>query len=276
MIVSGENSKVKLVKSLKTRKARERGGCYLMEGPKLFTEALDHHAEILFAFFCEDAARSGTGPGAAQATMAETLADRASRAGVENFWVSRKIFADMAETGPTQTVLAVVKKPRFSRETFFGGGNGNVVVLDRLQDPGNIGTVIRTAAAAGFDGVVAVKGTGDVYAPKTVRAAMGAHFRMPVIFAEDAEDAVRFLTEAGKRILVADVHGACSCYEADLARDAALVIGNEGGGADAAFLAKAQMKLRIPMPGGTESLNASTAAAILMFESVRQNMAKGE
>jgi TrmH family RNA methyltransferase len=150
------------------------------------------------------------------------------------------------------------------------------LALDRVQDPGNVGSLIRIADAAGFDGVIATPGTGDPYGPKAARAAAGALFRVPVFFARDAGEAADLLAAAGKRVAVADARGAASCYDADIARDVAFVIGNEGGGPSGDFADNASMTVRVPMPGGAESLNAAAAAAILMFESVRQRVAARE
>jgi TrmH family RNA methyltransferase len=266
-ITSTENKTVKLAKRLLTKKGREGCGLYLIEGPKLLCEALDHDAEVLFAFFCEER------PGGL--SRHEALADRVAGTRADVFLTTERVFRGIADTETPQGVLAAVRKPVCDAAGFFSrAGDGNVLVLDRVQDPGNVGALIRTADAAGF-GVLAVGGTGDPFAPKAVRASAGALFRAPLLFVRDAAASLELLAAAGKRVAAADARGGLNCYEADLARDLALVIGNEGGGPARAFADGASFSVRIPMPGGAESLNAAAAAAVLLFESVRQRAAAG-
>ncbi|MDR2089673.1 MAG: RNA methyltransferase [Clostridiales Family XIII bacterium] len=261
-ITSEDNRTVKLAKRLLTKKGRDRSGLYPIEGPKLLAEALDHDAEIPFAFFCDEVADGFPRHGA--------LAGRAAKAGVDVLLTTEKVFRRIADTETPQGILAAVRKPVRDAAAFFSRPGAIVPVLDRVQDPANVGSLIRIADAAGFGAVLAVAGTGDPYAPKAVRAAAGALFRASVLFVRDADAAVALLAAAGKRVAVADARGAVSCYEADLARDVAFIIGNEGGGPSRAFADAASLTVRIPMPGGAESLNAAAAAAVLLFESVRQ------
>ncbi|MDR2295950.1 MAG: RNA methyltransferase [Clostridiales Family XIII bacterium] len=264
-ITSGDNRTVKLAKLLSTKKGRDRCGAYLIEGPKLLAEALDHDAEILFAFFCEE--RPGGPP------RCEASAERLANTSADVLLTTERIFRSIADTETPQGVLAAVGKPVCDAAGFFSRvADGNVLVLDCVRDPGNVGALIRTADAAGF-GVLAASGTGDPYAPKAVRAAAGALFRVPLLLVRDADAALALLAAAGKRVVVADARGGRSCHEADLARDLALVIGNEGRGVSRAFAAGASLAVRVPMPGGAESLNAAAAAAVLLFESVRQRAA---
>jgi TrmH family RNA methyltransferase len=266
-ITSVDNRTVRLAKRLLPKKGRDRSGLYLLEGPKLLSEALACDAEIPFAFFCEE-----TPGGVSRHEAPARLAERACDAGADVFWATERVFRCMADTETPQGVLAAVKRPVCDAAGFFSRPGAGVLVLDRVQDPRNVGSLIRTADAAGF-GVMAIAGTGDPYAPRAVRAAAGALFRTPVLFVRDADAAVVLLTAAGKRVAVADARGGTSCYASDLARDVALVIGNEGGGPSRAFTAAASLVVRVPMPGGAESLNAAAAAAVLLFESVRQRAA---
>jgi TrmH family RNA methyltransferase len=265
-ITSADNKAVKLAKKLLTKKGRDGLGYYLIEGPKLLAEALDNDADILFAFFCEET----TDAGEPCVSRLSALAEKAARAGADALLTTERIFRGISNAETPQGVLAAVKKPVCGVKTLFSRAGANILVLDRLQDPGNVGSLIRTADAAGFGGVMAAAGTGDPYGPKAVRAAAGALFRIPVLFVRDAAEAAELLAGAGKRVAVADARGAVSCYDADIARDIALVIGNEGGGPSKAFAESAFVTIGIPMPGGAESLNAAAAAAVLMFESVRQ------
>jgi TrmH family RNA methyltransferase len=263
-ITSTDNSTVRLAKRLLTKKGRDRSGVYLIEGLKLLAEALDRNAEILFAFFCEETTRD--------LSRREALARRVTDARADALWTTDRVFRGIADTETPQGVLAAVRKPVCDAALLTRAG-ANMLVLDRVQDPANVGALLRIADAAGFCGAMATGGTGDPYAPKAVRAASGALFRLPVLFVRDAAAASALLAAAGKRVVVADARGKTSCYEADLARDAAFVIGNEGGGPSRDFTENASLIVRIPMPGGAESLNAAAAAAVLLFESVRQRAA---
>jgi len=146
-----------------------------------------------------------------------------------------------------------------------------VLVADGVRDPGNLGSVLRTAAAAGVQLVVAPQGSVDLYAPKVVRAGMGAHFRLP-IRSSPWEQITEDIRRAGVRVFLADASAATAYTQADLRLPLALIIGSEAAGPGAAAHSLADMRLSIPMPGGMESLNAAAAAAILLFEVVRQRL----
>ena len=161
-----------------------------------------------------------------------------------------------------------------------GGGNGRVMNFGksraRLQDPGNIGTIIRTAEAAGFGALIAIKGTGDIFSPKTARAAAGSLLRVDVFEGMDTDAAVCFCRERGLRIIASDLEGAVEYTAANMTGNIALVIGNEGSGISGAFRDAADQRVKIPMEGNIESLNAAAAAAVLMYEAVRQRHAAGK
>ena len=144
------------------------------------------------------------------------------------------------------------------------------MVLDRVTDPGNMGTILRTAEAAGFQAVIALKGTTAPYGAKVSRAAAGALLRMPIFLADSVEEVVTLLRSAGKRTLCTSPRTDRLYYHVDMARDTALVIGNEASGVCDALFEAADEIVAIPMEGQTESLNAGVAAAILMYESLRQ------
>ncbi|MDR1135691.1 MAG: RNA methyltransferase [Clostridiales Family XIII bacterium] len=259
-IVSADNKIIKLVRQLKSKKGRDKSGFYLIEGPNLLREAVENGAEIAFALFCE----SENGGGA---EGAEGFASAVLDAGAEAVLIPRELFVSLADVETPQQLMAVVRKPVCGLGLVVPG---NWLILDKIQDQGNIGTLVRTAEAAGFKGVLSVKGSGDVFSPKAVRASAGALFRIELGFAESAADAVRIARASGKRIIAADAHGSVSCYEADFSCDLALAVGNEGNGLSREFVENADMIVRIPMPGKAESLNASVAAAIIMFETVRR------
>lgn len=184
-----------------------------------------------------------------------------------------KLFSRLAQTETSQGILAVVEKRQMDRERFCGEikkGAGNVILLDRLQDPGNIGTIIRTADAAGYSGVITMKGTADLFSPKIVRAAAGSLFRMPVFSAEDPKEAVSILEETEKTILATGFDTELYYYDVDMRRNTGLIIGNEGNGISDDLMKLAHKVIKIPMDGDIDSLNAAVAAGILMYESVRK------
>ena len=149
------------------------------------------------------------------------------------------------------------------------GGGGNFVVLDRLQDPGNIGTILRTADAAGYSLAIVLKGTADVFSSKVVRAATGSLFRMPVVFMDSVDELMEFTRAAGKKLVATCFDTDRYYYDENLKENIALIIGNEGSGISRELIECSDLKIKIPMHGNIESLNASVAAGILMYEAVR-------
>jgi len=150
-----------------------------------------------------------------------------------------------------------------------------VLVLDRIGDPGNVGTMVRSALAAGMDGLWCLKGTADVYSDKAVRASAGAVFRLPVVEGLSVDACIKLARQAGLKVFVCDAGGA-DIYETDLTGSFALVIGNEGAGPREMFLEEADVVIGIPMADGVESLNAAAAAAVVMYEAKRQRIDRVE
>ena len=257
-ITAKDNARYKVWKSLGTRKYREKEGLFLMEGPVLVREALAEGSRFADSLIVRSGAEDEPEVGELMA-RAEEL-----RAGI--YILSGRLFDSLTDTETGRNVIGVFRIPEERPEAVRNG----LIVLDRLQDPGNMGTVIRTAEAAGFDGIVTVKGTVDPFSPKVVRSAAGAVLRMPFIPAEDPEDALCICRENGLPVLAGDPLGEDLYALGELPERIALVIGNEGRGVSEALLGKADVRARIPMEGKTESLNAAVAAAIMMYEVVRQ------
>ncbi len=272
-ILSDQNPEYKELEALNNRKTREKTGLFLAEGYHLIREAKRSGLAVRTVYadgsLLENEREAGRTLGR---FLEECEAD-----GLRTVLLSGALFKTLSRTETPQGVLATVEKPpadRCSATAVAGAPNDGkrILVLDRLQDPGNLGTLIRTAEAAAFDGVLLVKGTADPYAPKVIRATQGSLFRMKFGFTEDAEETLRVLKEAGKTVLVSALKGAKPVYGVPMKRDFALVIGNEGGGVSDAFLTGADERVTIPMEGMTESLNATIAGAVLLFESVRQRL----
>ncbi|MBR3785275.1 MAG: RNA methyltransferase [Firmicutes bacterium] len=250
-IRSKDNRIFKECQKLSQKKYRDKEGLYLIEGENLIAEVPTK--DLVYVFFREGRER-----------QIFDLPDQ--------YIVAEQLFDKLAQTETSQGILAVVRKPKLTAADLEQQiqPSDNVVVLDRLQDPGNIGTIIRTAEGAGYKAVVTVKGTGDVFSPKTIRAAAGSIFRMPVLQVEDNQ-VLRDLTDRlGKKLVVTGFHTDKYYYDEDLSRGVALVIGNEGNGVSDELMEMADITVKIPMDGHLESLNASVAAGILMYETKRK------
>lgn len=180
-------------------------------------------------------------------------------------FLEQKLYSSLCDTMHSQGIIAVVRKPAANADAFLAQVKGPLVVLDRLQDPGNAGTIIRTAEAAGFGGVLAREGSVDLYAPKVVRSAAGSLLRMPVLTDVTAEEIIALVRESGRTLVVTALEEAENCFAADLPKDSALVIGNEGSGISRELSRAADRRVMIPMEGSIESLNAAVAAGILMY-----------
>ena len=255
-ITSKNNQIFKDFLKLETKKYRDRFGLYLIEGENLIEEAYKNGAE-----FREILIRMGD-----ESRFMRPWMDK------ENvFVVEPKLFSELAQTETSQGIIASVKKPTLSLDKFIESKSpGNFVVLDRLQDPGNIGTIIRTADAAGYGLVIAMKGTADIFSPKVVRSATGSLFRVPIAFIDNNEQLIEFCQKAGKKLTATCLDDSKFYYEEDLKENIALIVGNEGNGIDPSLIEKSDVKIKIPMQGSIESLNAAVAAAIIMYESVRK------
>lgn len=247
-ITSSQNNIYKSAQKLTRKKYRDAEGRYLLEGIKPLKDAIEQGISIDCIFLREEA-ENGLG----------IITDD-----IQVIELEGSLFDSLSDTENSQGVIAVVKKK--AQDWFGFMGPGSLVILDRLQDPGNIGTIIRTAEAAGCSRIIAIKGTGDMYSPKVVRSAAGSILRMPVAEGIDTEEAVRICRDAGKKIAVSCLEGALDYRDAGLDENTAIVIGNEGQGVSEELLAKADIKVKIPMTGKIESLNAAVAAGILMYQ----------
>ncbi|GAB1475189.1 RNA methyltransferase [Bacillota bacterium] len=270
LITSSENPILKRAIGLKQRKARERDGLYLVEGLHVCKEALSVPEDIEMILIRESL-YNNSGDDENLREITESINDGRAR----GILLSDRLFDKFSETDTPQGIAALIKRRKWDNKAFIKGvndsGGSNLLILDRVQDPGNAGTLIRTAEAAGFYGIIAVKGTVDLYGPKAVRSAAGSILRQKVLFTDNAEDTVDLIHSFGKKLAVASPYSDSWHFRQALDRNVALVIGNEAGGASPDFLAKADLLVKIPMANTVESLNAAVAGGILMYESVRQN-----
>ncbi len=269
MITSTSNPKVKrLVNLRKKRKARDEEQVFLAEGLRMCREA---PARLLReVYISEDFLRRE------RKAVDELLRGKEVRAEV----LSEHVFAYAADTKTPQGILCVVSRRKPSEadkiRELCGGEAGKsplILVLDNLQDPGNVGTIVRTAEAAGATGILMSGDCVDIYNPKTVRSTMGSIYRMPFRYADDLPYAVQRLKDMGVRIYAAHLEGRGDYDAENYTGGTAFLIGNEGNGLREEVAALADCRVRIPMEGQVESLNAAVAAAALMFEAGRQRRA---
>jgi TrmH family RNA methyltransferase len=258
MITSTANKQVKRVTQLleKTRQ-RKKEQCYVAEGRRLLSEVPAKDVEQVFV------------SEALQAEMEGTLL----QAGVSYEIVSTQVFKQMADTVAPQGVLAIVKQPVYTLAQVLANPGHSVLFLENIQDPGNLGTMFRTAEAAGVSGIILSPDCVDIFNPKVIRSTMGAIYRVPFVIMELAE-AITAFKQAGGRIYAAHLKGEKAHYDLNLTGKTGFLIGNEGNGLTKETADRADAYLRIPMEGKTESLNAAIAAALLMYEAKRQNSEK--
>ena len=262
-ITSPGNSRIKLVRKLQTRKGRSEEGRFVAEGRNLITEIFERGLDVDFLMVSESML-SGNG-----SDTTEMIAACIDSSDIMLCAVPDREFAGLTDAGEGIGMLAVVRMKEYGAEVIKGLPAGaNILVLDRIQDPGNLGTLVRTAAAAGYGAVLLMSGTADIFSPKVLRATAGAVFAIPVIHVKD-EDELRKMT-AGRRLAVTAVRGGRPYYEEDLKEGTAIVIGNEGRGVSRKIMEMADVRVSLPMKGGVESLNAAAAGAILMYEALRR------
>lgn len=259
MITSSSNAKVKQVVQWQNKARERRGaGIFLTEGFKLFQEAPE--AGIREVYLSEGAF--------ARLEADTTLKDKLGRTGYET--VSGEIFQKMSDTRTPQGILCVMERPTYTLEQLLAVPAPLLMVLENLQDPGNLGTILRTGEGAGITGVIIGKETVDIFNPKTIRATMGSVFRVPFVYAEDLASTIRMIQNRGVRTYAAHLSGEDLYDGFSFQQGTAFLIGNEGNGLSAEIAKLADGLLRIPMEGQVESLNAAVAAALLMYEAHRQ------
>lgn len=243
-ITSLKNPKVAAWKALKDRKGRRESGCFLVEGRKMVEEALASAFDVETVLVQEDM----------------ELPDGLTMPVYE---LPAHVLAAVCDTKTPQGIAAVV---RMKEQSALGK---HIVVLDGVQDPGNVGTIIRTADAAGLDGVLLSTQCADVFSPKVLRATMGSIFRMNLRTTDDLPGELTKLREKGYSILSSQLDGTPFYEREKVAERFALIIGNEGNGVSEQVQQTATHRVRLPMRGGAESLNAAIAAAIMMYELMR-------
>ena len=264
MITSNNNAKVKQVVQWQTKaKERRKDHVFLAEGIRMCEEApVKNVREVYLTEELEQKIRQNAQNGDT------AFWDKLQQTGYET--VSPEVFAKMADTQTPQGILTVLEQPVYDLTQLLEQPDPLFLMLENLQDPGNLGTIFRTAEAAGATGILLSSDSVDVYNPKVIRSTMGAVFRMPFFYVKDLPAAVKSLSSQGIRTYAAHLNGKNVYDEEDYTEGCAFLIGNEGNGLRDEVSECADCLIRIPMCGKAESLNAAVAAAVLMFEAGRQ------
>ena len=247
LISSLKNPKVQTWKSLKDRKGRRETGCFLVEGRKMVEEALSSSFPVEAVLVDEKRAGEFSLPGDTPV-----------------YGLPEHVLAAVCDTKTPQGVAAVL---RMQRSPALGG---RLVALDGVQDPGNVGTIIRTADAAGLEGVILSSQCADAFSPKVLRATMGSIFRMAIEVTDDLPARLTALRGSGFSILSSQLDGPPFYERAPVGDRYVLVIGSEGNGVTDEVKAVATHRVKLPMRGGAESLNAAVAAGIMMYDLTRE------
>ena len=265
MITSASNAQVKNIIQLKNKgKVRREQDCFIIEGIRMFVEipkASRIKTYVSERFYTQLQKEHRWEILGLQSGDYEVVAD--------------SVFQSMSDTVTPQGILAVVRQQHRTLEQLFDLPHSPqshcYIILEDIQDPGNLGTILRTAEGAGVAGIIMSKNTADIYNPKVVRSTMGAIFRMPFVYVEDLQAAVMELKAKGIKTYAAHLDGVKNYDAVDYTMRSAFMIGNEGNGLSQQLASLADEYIRIPMCGQVESLNAAIAATVLMYESFRQN-----
>ncbi len=258
IITSTANDHVKYVRSLYRRRVRYGERVFVVEGLRTLEEALAARIQPVFLFHT---------PSVLDSPRAREILSQAAARGVTSIAVSEPVMSAMADTVSPSGILAVLPMPQPSTPTSLDWA----LILDNVRDPGNLGTILRSALAAGVEWVATTRGTVDVYSPKVVRAGMGAHFRLRLWTDQPWSEIQKVLT--GLQVLVASAQDGRPYWKVDWRGPTALVIGAEAEGVAPEAEQLATGRVTIPMRSDVESLNAAVAASVLLFEAARQRSA---
>jgi len=259
IISSKDNENIKNIRKLKEKKYRDLNNEYIIEGIKLVKEAIEEEVNIKTIVVCDDCEKNGT--------LDKKLLYEIAR--FNCIYVTEKVFSLLTDVTNPQGILAVVEKNNNIQEINYD--QDFILILDNVQDPGNIGTIMRTADSANLKQIIVSKGCGDVYNPKVVRSTMGAIFRVNILEKENLADTIKEIKNHGFITMATDLATKSSIYDEQY-KKSAVVIGNEANGVSKEVLDVVDKKIKIPMLGKTESLNASVATGIILYEYVRQNL----
>lgn len=261
VISSKDNETIKKIKSLKEKKYRDIENCYIIEGIKLVKEAIAENAKIKQIVVCEDCINDGE-------IDTDTLYEIAK---FDVVYVTEKVFKTITDVKTPQGIIAVIEKNNINSKIDYS--QDIIIALDGVQDPGNLGTILRTVDSANLKQIILSKESADSYNPKVVRSTMGAIFRVNIIEADSLKEMLQEAKKNNFKVMVTSLDTKNSIYDVDYSKKV-IVIGNEANGVSKEVQAIADEKVKIPMLGKTESLNASVAAGIMIYEYVRKKLGK--
>ena len=260
MISSVQNPRVKAVVALQQKSAeRRRTGLFVVEGRREVEHCLEVGMDVKEVFVCEEMGRWEMLDGRWQMSDVKCQMSK----------VTKEVYEKMAYRGGTEGVMAVVKSPDRRLEDLKLSKEPLIVVVERVEKPGNLGAILRSADAAGADAVVVCDPLTDLWNPNLIRSSIGAVFTVPCVTC-GSEECIRFLKEHGIQILTAQLQDSELYYDTDMKRGTAIVMGTESTGLTDVWRQAADAHIRIPMLGRLDSLNVSVSAAILLYEAVRQ------
>lgn len=255
MINSTSNKQIKnLVQLLTKAKARREQGLFVAEGVRMYRETPKDR--LVKTYVSE--------------SFYEKEENRAILEGAEPEIVTDRVFASTSDTKTPQGILCVIRQREYTLSQMLRKENPMLMLLEDIQDPGNLGTIFRTGEAAGAAGIIMSSGTADIYNPKTIRSTMGSIYRMPFLYVKDFAPVLEQLGKRGIRTYAAHLQGSGEYTAQDYRKGCAFLIGNEGKGLTKELAQSADARIKISMSGEVESLNAAVSAAVLMFEAKRQ------
>lgn len=256
IIQSKDNSIIFEIKKLKEKKYRILRKQFIVEGFRFVSEALQSEFQVSIVIVSESQ----------RSRYEKFQIDEMIKSDTKVYYVNEKLFNTICSTESPQGILAVVTNKQIKLEDV----TGFYVLVDGVQDPGNLGTIIRSADASGALGVILLKGTVDAFNEKALRATMGSIFHLPVVEFKDLHELKNLMT-SGFKLIVSSLEGENNFYEESLQGKIIIAVGNEGSGVSKEIHELADKRVKIPMPGKAESLNVAIAGSIMMFEYVRQN-----
>jgi TrmH family RNA methyltransferase len=263
VISSKDNELIKHIKKLKDKKYRNESNEYIIEGIKLIEEAVREGANIKKIIICESTTKTYEMPTNITLEIAR----------YECIYVTEKVFNSITQVTNPQGIMAIVEKQSVQKEIDFT--QDIIVILDDVQDPGNLGTILRTVDSIGLNQIIVSQGTADSFNPKVVRSTMGAIFRINIIESENMIETIKTIKKHHYKLMVTSLQTDNSIYDIRFNKKI-IVIGNEANGVSKEIQELADEKAKIPMLGKTESLNASVATGVVLYEYVRQKLNKEE
>lgn len=252
-MISKDNKLVKLAKKLKLKKNRDKENLFIAEGLRFVESAIESNS-VKYILYSEK-------------IYSTNGYDRILKNKEAVFEIPNETLMELCDTENPQGVIAICYKKEYELENI---PRKLLIIVDGVQDPGNLGTIIRTSDAAGVSGIIVLKGTVDIYNPKVLRSTMGSIFNIPIILKDDFAEVSSALLKEGYNIVTTSLEGKKSLYEYDFSKKTAIILGNEANGVSEEVLNISTEKIIIPMEGKSESLNVAIANSIIVYEALRQ------